>query len=229
MSLPSAIPSTYAKARSHFLAVAEAGRLAMSSLTHPLLGREGETLALDAAFEGSRGAPALLVISSGCHGIEGHAGSAVQLALLADTAWHQAVREAGIAVLYLHALNPHGYSWGRRVTQENVDLNRNFQDFDRPLPANAAYDEWAGWLVPPRWPPSAATEHALADVVASRGLRAVQQAISQGQHAHPEGLFYSGPQSDLEPCRRSAHAERARAHVQPIGLDRSAHRAGPAG
>ena len=192
MSTSHGFPGTYAEARQHFLAAAASGRLELTTLTHPLLGREGETLALDATLEGSREAPALLVISSGCHGIEGHAGSAVQLALLSDTAWHQAVREAGIAVLYMHALNPHGYSWGRRVTQENVDLNRNFLAFDHPLPPKPAYDDLAGWLVPPRWPPGESIEQALAEAVASRGQRVLQHAISQGQHAHPEGLFFSG-------------------------------------
>lgn len=38
---------------------------------------------------------------------------------------------SGIAVLYVHALNPYGFSHIRRVTQENVDLNRNFQDSAR--------------------------------------------------------------------------------------------------
>ncbi|MCW7538208.1 M14 family metallopeptidase [Aquabacterium sp. A7-Y] len=37
--------------------------------------------------------------------------------------------EAGVAVLYLHALNPYGFSSGRRTTHENVDRNCNFHDF----------------------------------------------------------------------------------------------------
>ena len=41
----------------------------------------------------------------------------------------QAARDAGVAVLYVHALNPYGFSWWRRITHENVDLNRNFHDF----------------------------------------------------------------------------------------------------
>ena len=47
----------------------------------------------------------------------------------------RAAREAGVAVLYIHALNPYGFSWWRRTTHENVDLNRNFRDF---TPAAAA-------------------------------------------------------------------------------------------
>ena len=43
----------------------------------------------------------------------------------------QAAHDAGVAVLYVHGLNPYGFSWWRRTTHENVDLNRNFRDFAR--------------------------------------------------------------------------------------------------
>jgi hypothetical protein len=95
-------------------------------------------------------------------------------------------------VLYVHALNPYGFSWWRRVTHENVDLNRNFHDFGRPLPANPAYDEIAGLLVPATWPPSAENSAAVARYLAERGERAFQEAVTSGQHDHPEGLFYGG-------------------------------------
>ena len=44
--------------------------------------------------------------------------------------WHETLQALpDLAVLYIHALNPHGFSFWRRVTQEGVDLNRNFHDF----------------------------------------------------------------------------------------------------
>jgi hypothetical protein len=77
------------------------------------------------------------------------------------------------------------------VTQENVDLNRNFVDFDQPLPANPAYDELARAIVPREWP-SPESDARLAAYADAHGQRALQEAISRGQHAHPEGLFYGG-------------------------------------
>ena len=71
------------------------------------------------------------------------AAAAASLALLRDPAWHQAAEDAGVAVLYVHGLNPYGFSWWRRTTHENVDLNRNFRDFATPPPANEQYDEIA--------------------------------------------------------------------------------------
>jgi hypothetical protein len=183
---------TYAEARGKFLRAAGAAGLDVQSHTHPMLGRDGELLAMDVALDGPRDAKALLIISSGCHGVEGFCGSGVQLALLNDEAWGRQARAAGVAVLYIHALNPYGFSWWRRTTHENVDLNRNFHDFSQPLPANPGYDAIAALVVPPTWPPSAEVNAAINQFVAERGERALQEAISGGQHDHPEGLFYGG-------------------------------------
>jgi hypothetical protein len=116
----------------------------------------------------------------------------VQVALLRDPAWHQAAEDAGVAVVYIHGLNPYGFSWWRRTTHENVDLNRNFRDFAAAPPANDRYDEIATAVVPQAWPADAATLAALARFVAEHGERGLQQAISGGQYRHPDGLFYGG-------------------------------------
>jgi hypothetical protein len=183
---------SYAEARGKFLAAADAAGLDVHSHVHPLLGRDGETLAMDVARFGAADAPRLLLISSACHGVEGYCGSGVQNALLADAGFHAQAAAAGVAVLYVHALNPYGFSWIRRVTHENVDLNRNFHDFSRPLPRNTAYDELAHLIVPAHWPPTAEVEGAIAAYIAEQGERAWQTAVTSGQHDHPEGLFYGG-------------------------------------
>jgi hypothetical protein len=183
---------SYAEARSKFLAAADAANLDVESHVHPMLGRDGEPLAMDVSRDGPRDAHSLLIISSACHGVEGYCGSGVQNALLQDTAWRDAASAAGVAVLYIHALNPYGFSWWRRTTQENVDLNRNFRDFHAPLPRNAGYDELAALIVPPAWPPTAEVQAALQRFGQERGLPALQAAITGGQYEHPEGLFYGG-------------------------------------
>ena len=192
MSFSENFAQSYAEARGKFLAATEAAGLDVESHAHPMLGRDGEALAMDVVREGPRDAAGLLIVSSACHGVEGYCGSGVQVALMQDAAWHERVQAAGVAVLYIHALNPYGFSWWRRVTHENVDLNRNFHDFTKPLPENKAYDEIAGLIVPPTWPPSDEVNAAIQRYVAERGMRALQTAISAGQHDHPEGIFYGG-------------------------------------
>jgi hypothetical protein len=192
MSAARFFSQTYAEARDKFFNAARGRGLGVETHVHPLPGRDGEMLAMDVARDGPRNAKSLLVISSACHGIEGFCGSGVQVALLDDPAWHQAVHEAGAAVLYIHGLNPYGFSWWRRTTHENVDLNRNFRDFTAELPRNASYDEIAELLVPEVWPPDAAIVAEIDRLVAERGEKALQQAISAGQHHHPKGLFFGG-------------------------------------
>jgi hypothetical protein len=183
---------TYKEARAKFLAAADACGLDVQSHVHPMLGRDGETLAMDVVLDGPRDAKSLLIISSACHGVEGYCGSGVQTLLLHDAAFRQAAAQAHVAVLYIHALNPYGFSWWRRTTQENVDLNRNFHDFSKPLPSNPAYDELAAALVPATWPPSAEVDAITQRFVQTHGIDALQAAISGGQYDHPEGVFYGG-------------------------------------
>lgn len=191
-----AFSGSYAQARVKFLEAAAAAGLRIESHAHPLPGRDGETLAMDVAFEvpDAPAAPGerLLVVSSACHGVEGYCGSGVQVAALRDAQWRARARAAGVTVLYIHALNPHGFSHGRRVTHENVDLNRNFHDFSGPLPDNADYRELQPLLLPAQWPPDAANEAAVGQFIATRGMAAFQAAISRGQHEFPEGMFFGG-------------------------------------
>ncbi|OJX37231.1 MAG: hypothetical protein BGO74_14335 [Burkholderiales bacterium 68-12] len=187
-----AFSASYQEARTKFLEAAAAAGLAIESHVHPLRGRDGETLALDVARDGPPDADKLLIVSSACHGVEGYCGSGVQVFALHDQEWRDQARAHGVAVLYLHALNPYGFSHLRRVTHENVDLNRNFQDFGRSLPVNEAYRDIAHWLIPATWPPEAENQAAVQQYIATHGEAAWQAAITRGQHEYPQGLFFGG-------------------------------------
>ena len=155
-------------------------------------GRDGEPLAMDVVREGHPSADKLLIVSSACHGVEGFCGSGVQIAALQDAQWREHASRLGVAVLYVHALNPYGFSHIRRTTHENVDLNRNFQDFSKPLPVNQAYRDLQPLLLPEEWPPSPANIAAIGNYLATHGEAAFQAAITRGQHEFPEGLFFGG-------------------------------------
>ena len=187
-----AFAPSYAEARQKFLQAAAAAGLAVESKPHPLRGLQGEELAMDVARDGDPNAGRLLVLSSACHGVEGFCGSGVQVAALRDAGLRERARAAGVALLYVHGLNPYGFSHCFRATHENVDLNRNFNDFSQPLPVNTAYRELHELLVPPEWPPTAANNKALQDWVAAHGERAYQSAVSGGQYEYADGLFFGG-------------------------------------
>ncbi len=192
IDIAQAFSASYAQARAKFLAAAAQAGLAVSSHPHPLPGRDGEALAMDVALDGAPDADKLLILSSACHGVEGFCGTGVQVYALHDAEWRDKARADGVAVLYIHALNPYGFSHIRRATHENVDLNRNFQDFRQPLPLNEAYRELHPLLLPAQWPPSAENMAATASFIATRGEAAYQAAITRGQHEFPEGLFFGG-------------------------------------
>ncbi len=192
IALEQAFSRSYQQARRRFLAAAGHAGVPVTSYDHPLKGRDGEALALDLAIVGDPQAEAMLIVSSACHGVEGFCGSGVQVAALHDAQWLARVQDAGVAVMLIHALNPHGFSHLRRVTQENVDLNRNFFDEQQALPVNAAYAELHDLLLPPTWPPDVANTQAIAQYVQRHGQARFQAAVSQGQYAFPDGLFYGG-------------------------------------
>ena len=147
---------------------------------------------MDVARDGHPNAGKLLVVSSGCHGVEGYCGSGVQITALRDAQFRARAAERGVAVLYIHALNPYGFSFMRRTTHENVDLNRNFHDFSQPLPQNPAYGELHALLIPEQWPPPEENMRTIGRYVAEKGEKAYQAAISGGQYDFADGLFYGG-------------------------------------
>ncbi|MDB5947023.1 MAG: hypothetical protein JWQ33_2049, partial [Ramlibacter sp.] len=183
---------SYAEARRKFVDAATQAGLLVESKPHPLKGSEGEELAMDVARDGHPDAGKLLVLSSACHGVEGFCGSGVQVAALRDPAWREHVKAKGVAVLYIHGLNPYGFSHLRRTTHENVDLNRNFHDFSRALPVNEPYRDLEPLLMPQEWPPTSQNSADIGRYVATHGEAAYQAAITRGQHEFANGLFFGG-------------------------------------
>ncbi len=187
-----AFSPSYAQARQKFLQACVGAGLRVDAHAHPMKGRDGEQLAMDVALDGDAKAERLLIVSSACHGVEGHCGSGVQVYALHDDEWREKARAARVAVLYMHALNPHGFSHGRRVTHESVDLNRNFLDFSQPLPVNEDYAALHPLLLPAQWPPTPANEAALAARIEELGVAAFQAAVTRGQYQFADGLFFGG-------------------------------------
>lgn len=193
MDTASLFSPDYATARGRIRAAA--GRLGLQVASHAIAekGPHGEELAIDVVIHPGSRPDRTLVLSSGIHGVEGFLGSAAQLGLLERWMAGQEPLPAVRCVL-LHALNPFGFAWRRRVNEANVDLNRNL------LPAGEAfcgspaeYGKLDGLLNPRRGPSSlepVAVKFLLA--IARYGMPALKQAIASGQYEYPRGLFYGG-------------------------------------
>ncbi len=181
---------TYAVARERFVDRARRAGAEVERHIHPeVRGPAAEALSIDVAFLGPRAAEGVLVVVSGTHGVEGFAGSAVQLALLDHLAEHT----PPVGLMLVHALNPYGFAWIRRSNEDNIDLNRNFIDHAHP-PDDADYRALHPLLLPEAWHGAVrdAADAGLMAKVAELGPKAVQSAITTGQYSHPDGLYYGG-------------------------------------
>lgn len=179
---------SYAEARHAFLAAARQRGLAVDSHRLALPGAHGEPLATDVVLDGPADASRMVLTISGVHGVEGYCGSAIQCGLL-DLG---PVVPPDTAMLHVHAINPYGFSHARRATEENVELDCNFVDFDAPLPENAPYAQIHDLLLPPDWPPGEGNEAALGALRREWGPRGYRRAVGQGQYAFPDGMRYGG-------------------------------------
>jgi len=163
-------------------------RQGLEAVQHPLTGPGGEVLACDVAWLGQGKHPEkLLVLISGTHGVEGFAGSAIQadcLPLLAEVL----AQEKSLGVVVFHALNPWGFAWHRRYDHEGIDLNRNFVDFNQPLPNNPEYETFHTWMLNQ-------------DILVLKNLKQVWQStsmakftdvITRGQYTVADGSFFGG-------------------------------------
>src|ERR1700704_6679465 len=129
-----------------FLAAARVAGAVTYRYDNPAKGPRGEALSTDVARLGPDDASWEVVTISSTHGVEGYCGSGFQVDCLAS------VGAAGLpkdtAAVFVHAINPYGFAWTRRVTEEGNDLNRNYVDHKKPYPVNEGYLEIAPALVP---------------------------------------------------------------------------------
>jgi hypothetical protein len=182
----------YSDARARFLVASQAAGATVTPLQHPLRGPETEKLYTDIAWWGPADAERVLVTLSGTHGVEGFCGSLCQTAWFAEGMNRELPR--GTALAAIHAINPHGFAWIRRVTEDNVDLNRNFVDHSQPYPVNPGYEELRDAIVPADWSEAgrAAAQARLAAYAAKHGEMALQTAVTGGQYSDPQGIFFGG-------------------------------------
>lgn len=178
--------------RAFLLAAGEIGAAVDGRVHEEARGPRGEALWLDAARYGPPDARRVLLTLSGVHGVEGFCGGAMQLGTLRDLAT-AAPLPRDTALLCVHAVNPYGFAALRRVDADNIDVNRNFLDWeaDPALPDNPGYRRLRDILSPAEWDPDAnlaAADAARAEI----GETAWRTAHSGGQHADPGGIFYAG-------------------------------------
>ena len=200
----------YFTARSRFREGAQKAGGRLTSMELDAKGPAGEDLTIDIAWFGAKQPREVLLHSSGLHGVEAFAGSAIQLQLLDQGL---PVIPEDSALVLVHVINPYGMAWLRRFNENNVDLNRNFlgpnEDYSG---APEGYPEFDSFLNPPS-PPSWDLFYPRAGwLIARYGMPTLKQVVAGGQYEYPKGLFFGGKALEEGPQKVQAFA---RAHLQP--------------
>ncbi len=185
-------PADYRQGRHDFIAACEQAGVDVIGRVHPdVKGRDGKPLFLDTAVVGPRDAKKALLLISATHGVEGYFGSGVQTGLMREGLAARVPKDT--KVVLLHALNPYGFSWDRRVNEDNADINRNSVDFKHP-PPNTPYELLAKDISPRDISDAGmkAANAKLTEYLKAHGAFALQEAISKGQYKFPDGVYYGG-------------------------------------
>ncbi len=146
---------------------------------------------MDIAVIGHAGCEKVLIVSSGTHGVEGYAGSALQVGLLLE-----GLVEAfpdNTSCYLVHAVNAFGFSHHRRVNEDNVDLNRNFIDFSEPPPNSAQFSEFQQFSTLVIQEGRASDEiEAAKRYLQGVGEERYQRSLTTGQYVDPRSIYYGG-------------------------------------
>ena len=133
-----------------------------------------------------------LILFSGTHGLEGLAGSAAQMAWLSSS--QAASIPTGVKVIVVHAVNCWGFAHRSRLTEDGVDLNRNFVDHSNP-PPNEPYQHYEG--ASPVTDISQAGIDRFQAVMAAGGKQlndpvTASSGSNGGQYTDPKGITFGG-------------------------------------
>ncbi|WND01856.1 DUF2817 domain-containing protein [Temperatibacter marinus] len=189
LNINSLFSESYQQSRERFLTTMKDKGAEILSLLHPDEGPNMTPLYMDVASLKRAGNKQGIVLVSGTHGPEGFCGAACQ---------NYMVERGGLAklletvnVFFIHGHNPFGFAWNRRFTENNVDLNRNYADFEESQSfLNVDYLEISDLIHP-----HDLTEECFDQIklwISERGASAFHQVALSGQRVDPDGILYGG-------------------------------------
>eukprot|EP00551_Chaetoceros_affinis_P009770 CAMPEP_0203683600 /NCGR_PEP_ID=MMETSP0090-20130426/47606_1 /ASSEMBLY_ACC=CAM_ASM_001088 /TAXON_ID=426623 /ORGANISM="Chaetoceros affinis, Strain CCMP159" /LENGTH=333 /DNA_ID=CAMNT_0050552751 /DNA_START=381 /DNA_END=1379 /DNA_ORIENTATION=- len=164
---------------------------------------EGNDLTIDIGLL-RRSRSKVLIHISGTHGVEGFPGSAIQTSLLLNDTMksHFDYEDESLpTIVFVHALNPYGFSKLRRFNENNVDLNRNFlqdhqfDDVQARDPNHIGYVDMMDFINPTQSPEKTGWDFFFPQAVhaiAINGYNKLKQCIVTGNYHFPKSLFYGG-------------------------------------
>ncbi|MEC8289387.1 MAG: M14 family metallopeptidase [Pseudomonadota bacterium] len=184
--------SNYTEARKRFRVATEHAGGSIHTYAAGCKGPDGDPVTTDVAVIGDPDAPNILLCNSATHGVEGFCGSGIFTGILRNGETDSL--PTNVKLVLIHALNCYGFAWLRRVTEENVDLNRNFVDHKKSHPKNTEYPKLHPILLPDLWNEKtiANCRRRLEAYASKTSLYKLQSALTGGQYDYPDGIFYGG-------------------------------------
>lgn len=198
---------SYWEARAKFRHSAR--KAAMAGVTlHSLSVLEGHDYTIDIAVVAGT-EEGCVVHTSGVHGVEGYAGSAVQISYLNSMVNRLesdvTVHHRGPTVVLVHAVNPYGMAHFRRFNENNVDLNRNglhadeWHEVKARDPNVVGYENFNRMFNPQRAPQMFDAYVTVwlksASSLLRHGFVELKRALVSGQYHEKQGIFYGGSSS----------------------------------
>ena len=193
MLIKNLFSESYTEAREKFIAAAQNTNGELFSFKHESQqGKNKEDLYTDVLVLGDKDAKKFIVISSATHGVEGYAGSAMQVGFLKNNLASEF--HADTAIVLIHALNPHGFSNDRRVNEDNIDLNRNFIDHKTEKTDSSLYAKVQPFILPEKYIDQYGeiNRNEIDRYIEKNGLPDYQEALCSGQYSDDKGVFYGG-------------------------------------
>ncbi|MCZ8157249.1 MAG: M14 family metallopeptidase [Leptospira sp.] len=145
----------------------------------------------------------LILVSSGVHGVEGFAGSAIQRNFMHNLLTGEWKLKADI--LLLHGINSFGFQNKKRVNENNIDLNRNFYFNREKIPKkekNKGYKRFASFFMP-KFPFTFwYSEYFIfifrfTGIMFRLGIKKFSEALANGQFEFKKGLYFGGKKPEL--------------------------------
>jgi hypothetical protein len=217
MKLPATTFSPdFSTARRRFIEIAKSSGGRLETIPLDVKGPGGENLGIDIAWFGAENSRRVLLHSSGLHGVEGFAGSAIQLQLLSNLP----ALPSDTALVVVHVLNPYGMAWLRRFNENNVDLNRNFLGQGEYAGAPEAYSTLNSFLNPESPPAWDLYTLRAGWLVLRYGLPSLKVAVVGGQYEYSKGLFFGGKHMEQMGLRyQSFLSERLASTERVVSVD----------
>lgn len=163
----------------------------------PVPNKEGEDLSIDSLYIPAQKTPkGLVIFMSGIHGTEAPAGTSAIRFIASELLPDFPLENIGF--LFVHSLNPYGFKHFRRVSENNIDLNRNCDPDPKSLAGqNPIYPKVYDFLNPKEEVSAILGKGIIYKIkvlskVVQHGISGFSSSVAQGQYEFPDGIFFGG-------------------------------------